>query len=73
MHNMKIFNKLISFLTTDEHRKDLGRKLYMKYYYAKTESEIASVKSEIINFYGENPSKEWWDSLDNHIRQKQPG
>jgi hypothetical protein len=39
----------------------------MKYYYAKTESEIASVKSEIINFYGENPSKEWWDSLDNHI------
>ena len=65
---MKIFNKLISFFSPrDGYREDLARKLYMKYYYAKTDSEIASVKSEIINFYGENPSKEWWDSLDNHI------
>ena len=69
---MNLFNRLISFLKTDGYREDLGRKLYMKYYYAKTESEIALVKSEIINFYGENPSNEWWDSLDSHVRQKQP-
>jgi hypothetical protein len=67
---MKIFNDLISFLKTDQHRKDLGRKLYMKYYYAKTEAEVQSVKNEIINFYKKNPSQEWWDSLDHHIATK---
>jgi|LakMenE18May11ns_1017448.scaffolds.fasta_scaffold9530528_2 hypothetical protein len=68
---MKILNKLVSFFSiNDEYRNEQGRKLYMKYYYAKTDAEIQSVKNEIINFYGENPSQEWWDSLDNHIKQK---
>jgi hypothetical protein len=66
---MKILNKFISFLKTDQHRIDQGRKLYMRYYYAKTDAEIQSVKNDIINFYGENPSQEWWDSLDNHINK----
>ena len=70
MNNMNIFNRLISFLKTNGYREDQGRKLYMKYYYAKTDAEIQSVKNEIINFYGVNPSQEWWDSLDNHIKQK---